>query len=383
MKIVVLSSSGEFLPIAWRLRREGTDCSVYVHLPRYRNNYKGILNVLKLKDLHNEIRKADIVIADSNRANKHKKHDIALLKTFGLKASSLSVFGAILDKLRDDRKVIGSSAVTEELMLNQAVSVGIAKEVGFSVLDPKALPGGTEISTEVWVGKDGPVHYNRTIESKRLMVGNFGPTVGSQGNLVWIEEDENSVGIPELTKMAAYLKENGYSGPCSVDMVVKNNTPYFLKWSPGFSYDAIYCLLELLKGKLTDFFAHDFKADFHSGYAASQRLSIPPFPYAVPELLKEYAKDVTIKGELAKMPQFYAQDIYQNLDHLACAGTDGILGIVAARGDSLGSAWGKVYGTINKMKIESPLQIRTDGFKESQKRLATFNKETRRIKIAV
>ena len=242
---------------------------------------------------------------------------------------------------------------------------------------------GAEISTEVWVGSKGPVHYNRTIEDKRLMTGNFGPAIGSQSNSVWIESDENSIGIPQLKKMAAYLKANGYTGPCDVNMIIKDNTPYFLEWSPRFGYDAIYCLLELLKGKLTDFLANDFKADFHDGYAASQRLSIPPFPYATPELLKEYAKDVTIVGNLEKMPQFYAQDVYQNLDHLACAGADGILGIIAARGDNLGSAWGKVYGTINKMKVCSYLQIRTDGFKEAQKRLALFNKESRRLKIAV
>jgi phosphoribosylamine--glycine ligase len=241
---------------------------------------------------------------------------------------------------------------------------------------------GLELSSEVWIGRAGPVHFNRTFEDKRMMAGNLGPAIGSQSNTVWVERDLDSVAIDQLTKMAGYLRKNNYIGPCDVNMIVKNGIPYFLEWSPRFGYDAIYCLLELVKGKLSGFFEKEFEVDFYPGYAASQRISVPPFPYATPSLLSTFAKDVTIMGKLDRLPRFWGQDIYYNIDHLACAGTDGILGVVTGRGESLGAAWGNVYRSIDKMNICSYLQYRKDGCKSHEKRLSLFNKVSRRKQSA-
>ena len=214
------------------------------------------------------------------------------------------------------------------------------------------------------------------------MTGNLGPAIGSQSNTVWLERDRSSVGIPELIKMAAYLKMHNYIGPCDANLIIHKKVPYFLEWSPRFGYDAIYCLFELLKGTLTGFFEKGFNSNFHTGYAASQRISIPPFPYSDKKLLLEFAKDVSILGDLKKKPRFWGQDIYNNTDHLACAGSDGILGIISGRDDSLGAAWGQVYGAIDKLEICSYIQYRTDGFKSAEKRMAKFKKESRRSKSA-
>lgn len=436
--ILFFSNSGESLPIVYRLRREGTDARIYIHNPRYRKNYDGIVPKVRIGELKKVVTKADIIVFDITRANERTKQDIVLLKTFGLKASTPSVFGPVGDKLKKDHRVIGAGAIAEEIELDRSKGLDLAERMGFTIPEHhefkslskglKFLKGskdlwvfkpennqaldltyvekfegeiatkmsgewirrigdkteyilqkkidGAEVSTEVWVGPKGPVHYNRTFEDKRLMAGNLGPAIGSQSNTVWIEDDLSSVGIPELFKMAAYLKMNNYIGPCDANLIIRKQVPYFLEWSPRFGYDAIYCLFELLKGKLTDFFEKDFKVGFHGGYAASQRLSIPPFPYADKKLLLEFAKDVSVLGELSKMPRFWAQDIYNNIDHLACTGSDGILGIITGRGESLGAAWGQVYGAIDKMKICSYLQYRQDGFKSAEKRMAQFKKQS-------
>lgn len=428
MKIVVFSSSGEFLPIAWRLRREGTDCSIYVHLPQYRKNYRGIMKTLGLQDLRKAVRKADIIIADIVRPNERKKCDIALLKSFGCKVSSQTVYGPILDKLSKDHRVIGSSVLTDELELNRAKGMEIAEKMGFAIPEThqfkrlkdgaKFLDGrkdlwvfkpennqdldltyvekftgelltkileeytqrigdkcdfilqkkidGTEVSSEVWVA-EGPVHFNQTIENKRLMDADLGPAIGSQSNTVWLKNNEDGVIIGPLTKMANYLKSNGYIGPCDANCIMKGGVPYFLEWSPRFGWDALYCLLTLIKGKITEFFVNDFKADFHEGFAASERLSIPPYPYGIPELRRLYAKDVSIIGKLKDYPMFWAQDVYDE-NGLKCAGADGILGVVAARGKSLEEAWGRVYNAIKKVKVCSYVQYRTDGLKKAVKR---------------
>jgi|GEM_PF-3191638 len=794
MKLVFCSNSGESLPIAYRLRREGTDASVYLHCPAYRNNYDGLVPKLNLVQLKAAVKKADLVIFDITRPNEKTKQDVALLKTFGLKTSSKSVFGPVADKLRKSVKVIGCSTVCEDIELGRAKGVELAERMGFSIPETnrfktlsegirflkssndlwvfkpednqdldltyvEKFPGelitkleaeykerlgekidfilqkkidGVELSSEVWLGPKGPVHLNHTLENKRLMDGNLGPAIGSQSNTVWIDQDLDGICGPQLVKMAEYLRKDGYIGPCDANCIIgeKDQKPYFLEWScyddqtevltksgwklfrdvdlendlictlnpqtdhveyhkatgyiekdysgdmiqikneggkhhnldvlvtpdhdmyfrqngktefeiikaqdlpkhggvlkriakwqgknePRFSlpahieqhvnnrhsitypiehpaieidmkawlrflglylaegclgkgcyrvdiaqadknrhrtdaimnalpfkyyysghkysicsvqlgtyiknlglglchekfipdqfkelapeylqalfeglvagdggkhkrtgqvsfrtsskrladdvqeiimklgmvsniktvhqkgtpvqftdkvytrnhdmyslsvrkqdagirsagtflpqrvpykgkvycldvpnhiiyvrrngrplfcgncrfgYDAIYCLLTLLKGRLTDFFAKDFDVDFHSGFASSERISIPPFPYADSTLLKEYAKDVSILNRMESLQSFWGQDIYLKGGKLACAGSDGILGVVAARGNSLGGAWGSVYRAIEQLKVCSYLQHRLDGHKSLSKRYETLQK---------
>jgi len=429
MDVIFMSNSGESLPIVWRLRREGVDAGVYIHHPQYRHNYDGILPKIAVGDLKKRLRKTSLVIFDITRPNERAKQDIVLLKMFGLKSTLPSVFGPVADKISKDIKTMGASALTEELELDRRKGLEVAKKVGYAIpahheftslrdgakflkgradlwvfkpennqdLDltyVEKFPGeiltkmldewltrigdkidyilqekidGTEVSTEVWIGERGPRHFNQTIESKRLMAGNLGPAIGSQSNTVYrITEGPP---IEPLKKMAAYLHKESYLGPCDANCIVKKGVPYFLEWTPRFGYDALYCLLELLKGSLSDFFLKDFKADFHKGYACSQRVSIPPYPYALPGLRRAFSRDVSIMNRLDKTPFFWGQDVYLDAGKLKCAGADGILGVVTARDEQLEAAWGKVNSAVNKLKVCSYLQYRTDGFKEHSRRL--------------
>lgn len=423
MDVLFMSNSGESLPIVYRLRREGVDAGIYLHNPQYRSNYDGLLKKLTARDLPKVVRKTPVIIFDITRPNEKTKEDATLLKLFGLKENLPSVFGPLADKLKKDSKVIGSSALTEELELDRKKGMDLARKVGFTlpeahefkslaegakflkdrtdlwVLKPhnnqdldltyvekfrgelylkltteyrsrldcdytlQKKIDGAEVSTEVWIGPEGPVHFNHTIEDKRLMSGNLGLSIGSQSNTVWIETKGLLVNL--LTKAAAQLK--GYIGPCDANCIIKDGVPYFLEWSPRFGYDAIYCLLTLLKGSLGDFFLKDFKVDFHDGYAASQRVSIPPYPYDNPILRKTLAEGRIIQNEPTRW--FWAQDVKQNGDKLVCAGADGILGIVTGRGTSLAEAWGRVHHNLGKLKVTTYLQYRTDGLKEAEKRI--------------
>lgn len=426
--IVFMSNSGESLPIVWRMKREGADVDIYIHNPQYRNNYDGIMPKISFSGLKKTLRNADTVIFDITHPNEKSKQDIALLKTFGLKVGSKSVFGPLADKLQKDHKVIGASTITEELELDRKKGLELAQRIGFAIPEHhefKSLKDGanflkgkkdlwvfkpennqdldltyvekfagelltkildeysrrmdkcdyllqkkiegTEVSTEVWVNSRGPVHFNQTIESKRLMDADLGPAIGSQSNTVYKIEDGLLTEL--LTKMAAYLSKEGYIGPCDSNCIMADR-PYFLEWSPRMGWDALYCLLSLVKGKLSDFFTKDFEVEFHNGFAASQRLSIPPYPYGTPKLRTLYAKDVSIMGKLKDYPLWWAQDVYEGLK---CAGADGILGVVSARGKSLEEAWGRVYNAIKKVKVCSYPQYRTDGLSVARKRLEKLN----------
>lgn len=410
------------------MKAEGADVGIYIHNPQYRRNYNGIMPKITFGNLKKEIKRAEVVIFDITRPNEKTKQDIALLKTFGLKVSLPSVFGPVANKLSKDHKVIGASAITEDLELDRHKGIELAEKMGFAIPEmqtfkklkdgAKFLQGrkdlwvfkpqnnqdidltyvekfagelltkiieeytqrvgdiefilqkkidGTEVSSEVWIA-GGPVHYNQTIENKRLMDADLGPAIGSQSNTVWLKKDDNGVIVGPLTKMANYLTANGYIGPCDANCIVKGGVPYFLEWTPRLGWDALYCLLTLIKGKITDFFVNDFKSDFHEGFAAGERLSIPPYPYGFSELRRMYARDVSIIGKLRDYPRFWAEDVYDD-GGLKCAGADGILGVVAARGKTVEEAWGRVYNAIKKVKVCSYPQYRTDGLNKARKRI--------------
>ncbi len=420
MDILFISNSGECLPIAWRLMQEGLDVGVYIHSPQYRKNYDGMLPKVSVRNLKTVLKTTDTVIFDTTRPNERTKPDIILLKTFGLKSTSPGVFGPVADKLKNDHRVIGASTVTEEIELDKGIK--LAEEMGFAIpefhkfddlsegikfltkskkqwvfksnieftyvesfagellarmLEKKVIEceyvlqekiDGTEVSTEIWIGKHGPKNLNQTIESKRMMAGNLGPVIGSQSNTVYMMEKTDDLISKALLKMADYLHKEDYIGPCKVNCMVRKGVPYFLEWGPRFGYDALYCLFTLLKGTISEFLLSDFNGEFHKGFAVSERLSVPPYPYAHPRLRHDFAKDVSINNDMAKLPFFWFQDVYLDAGKLKCAGSDGIISVVTAKGENLEQAWGRVHSGLSKIKVASYLQYRTDGLKQSTKR---------------
>jgi hypothetical protein len=431
MKLLMMSGSGDGLPLAWRLRREGVDVSVYLHSPRYQQNYDGLLPKVTLKNVVKAAAVADTIIFDIVRSNKGERWDAALLKVFGLKPTLPSVFGPIADKLKDSHLVIGDCALGEDLELDRQKGADLAEKMGFSlpehheftslsegvrflkdrddlwVFKPSGnqdldltyvekFPGelaakmqeeyearlgdsieymlqrrmsGLEVSSEVWVGKRGLVHYNHTFETKRLMNGDLGPAIGSQANTVWVDHDLIAPITEPLTNMGYYLKGQGYCGPCDANCILVGSVPYFLEWSIREGWDALQCFLSLYPGRLSSFFDGGyFAGQFRDGYAVSQRLTIPPFPYAVPTLLHDMAEGVSIMNTLEASDFWWGWDILSDAGKIKCGGADGIIGAVTATGKTIDEAWGRCYNNIGKMKVASYLQYRTDGLSVSRKR---------------
>lgn len=426
-KILFMSNSGEALPIVYRLRQEGTDAQIYMHSPRMSANYGGIIEKVRLAGLKAATKKATHIIFDITRPNSKTPQDLALLKMFGLKMSSPSVFGPVGDKIKKDHCVIGASEWSEEIELDRKLGSDIAQKIGMSIaptVDFKSLkkgvdflrnkgaesrwvfkphnngdldltyverwtgelaarlegdlPGrlgsdhfeymlqevveGVELSNEGWWDGNKWVHFNRTFEEKKLMTGNLGPSIGSQNNVVWIARNPKGLLMEQFHKLEPYLRKANYVGPMDINAIVseKDHKPYFLEFSPRLGYDAIYNLLALNMDSLTSFFTQGFNVGFRDEISASQRLSIPPFPYAVPSLISKYAHDVAIGGKLEDMPWFWAQDVYQRPCGLACAGTDGILGVVTATAPKMWEAVDEVYARLKRMKISQDPQYRKD-----------------------
>jgi phosphoribosylamine-glycine ligase len=425
--------------MAWRMLEEGAKVAVYIHHPKHRRNYEGMMERIGLGALRKTLKGADQVIFDITHPNHRKPQDMALLKMFGLKTSSPSVFGPVADKLKKDHQVIACSEWSEEIELDRKLGSDIAQKIGMSipethdfrtlgqgvkflqgrkdrwVLKPhdnadldltylEKYPGelfkkfqsdlrkragekfhyllqrvvdGVEISTEGWFDGERWKHFNHTIEDKRLMTGNLGMAIGSAGNTVWMKGSQ--VGKPvaqgllaeQFTRLTPWLKKAGYVGPVDINAIVAaDRQPYFLEFSPRCGYDALYCLLTLLETSLTEFFTQGFKGKFGAGFASSQRLSIPPYPYASLELLANMAKGVPIEGNLTRRPWFWAEDVKRDEDgQLCCAGADGILGVATGRGSTVKEAVGEVYRHLRGLKVGAYLQYRVDGVRRPEKAL--------------
>jgi len=136
--IIFISSSGESLPIAWRMQGEGVDVAVYIHNPLYRKNYKGIFdNRLKINQLKKEVRKTKLVCFDITRPNEGTPEDRALLKSFGVPVKSNGVFGPVADKIARTTRVLGASSFTENIELDRQAGSEFAAKVGLKVPETK------------------------------------------------------------------------------------------------------------------------------------------------------------------------------------------------------------------------------------------------------
>jgi len=232
---------------------------------------------------------------------------------------------------------------------------------------------GVEISTEAWFDGEDFVCWNHTLEDKRFLVGNLGINTGCQSNTTWMKEDEEGYLVKDMSKLKSYLRAADYVGCIDVNTIIgeEDGLPYFLEFTPRFGYSAIYCLLTLIpEGGLGNFFLNGFKFIPKAQYACSQVISIPPYPSCSATDLGKMAKDVGMKNKLSQLGDMWLQDVYQDdKGDLRCAGTDGLIGVMTATGDTLEEATGQMYKNIDKLKIYSDYQYRTDHLKSHTERL--------------
>lgn len=446
MKILFISTSGESLPIVYRLRREGTDARIYLHGKRYVHNYDGLVPKLTLGELRAAAAQSEVILFDITRSNEKfsrdpdpvmVRKDEAILKMFGVSIKSPSVYGPIADKLRRHHLVIGTSEWSENLELDRWEGSRLAKKVGLKlpeaenfksirdgveflktrageewVLKPhnnehlhwtyvENKPGqlinklseeiakevggdkfeymlqlvvdGHEISTECWWDGDKWLHHNHTIEEKRLMNNNRGEPTGCQSSVVWIDSGKGLL-WKEFEKLAPMVKSSGHIGPVDANCIVakKDHQPYFLEWSVRFGYDALFCLLYLLRSDLTSFFTNGFRASWHEGYSGSERISIPPYPRKDHHHLDKMAKGVRLAHRLSQIDWFWAEDVLLADNKLQCAGADAILGVAAGRGATVDACSQDVYDNVNKLDISAYLQCRSDLGERAKKALNAY-----------
>lgn len=129
-----------------------------------------------------------------------------------------------------------------------------------------------------------------TIEEKKLMSGGYGPNTGCSGNLIYWPERSNRLIQEGLMKLIPFLKESGYRGMIDLNTIVNESHAYGLEFTPRFGYDSSATEFAMLDGDLGKFL-YEIATAPEEGYidhdptprplgrwAASERLTIPPYP---------------------------------------------------------------------------------------------------------
>jgi phosphoribosylamine--glycine ligase len=417
LKFLFITNSGEALPIAWRLQRKKHPVNVYIHNPKYRRNYNGLLPKVGMRGLWQAANTSDVIVFDMNKPVENKR-DRALHKLFRTKGDG--TYGPIADKLRGaGKRVIGCSDWSEQIELsrekgsNLAASLGIPlpKTYTFKSLKDGAnflkgagkknlwafkpyenqdldltyveqqqgeladlLEGqykdrlsekvdyllqekinGQEISTEAWwTGKKWTL-FNHTIEDKTLMDKGLGPRIGSASNVVWLKSKDGLM-TDYFKKLTPYVQRAGYVGPVDINTIVseKDHKPYFLEFTPRMGYDAIYALLEIIG--IGEIFSEKPKSANGATFGSSVRVSIPPYPYEAPELLKN-AEGIRCGEDIKTI---WYEDVSMNGKGLVCSGADGIIGVATGRGNTIEESVKNVYKKAESLPVGTYKQYRSD-----------------------
>jgi len=401
--ILILSLHGDGVPLALRLQQEGHIAKMWIKDPKVRPSLEGYKNPSKVNDPRKMLDQYDLVLSDMAKMG-------PLCDELKDKGKLVLGGGKFNDKLELDReygqkvcksllKVKLPESVTldtpEECLkyLKDQVDPQVIKPLGNAPVnltlvssDPEnrtlksfvkergkeLVPciiqrqvDGVEISTEGWFnGREWIKPFNHTMEKKRFLEEDKGPNVGCMGNVVWTTEGDKltELGLIPLTPL---LQKVNYVGPLDFNCIVKDQDAYFLEFTPRFGYDAIQALAELLKEPLFDFLyflasGQPMEVPYYKDqFSIAVRLSILPYPGSEDCSELKGIQFLQIPDEAKK--HIWLSDVMKNKDQEeVCAGVDGVLGAVTARGETVRECKRRAYRTLSNIVIHKDVQFRRD-----------------------
>lgn len=235
---------------------------------------------------------------------------------------------------------------------------------------------GTAVSTAwYWNGQVivGPVEG--TIEHKKYLNDELGPSTGCSFNLVWFYEDPEPYLYKELRldKVAElFRREKAPPGMYDINAIIdQQGHAWFLEWTPRFGYDSeptaqllVSDLGELYHGMATGTLGELPVTTSESGSAYSFRLVVPPYPWEHSEEMhgKRSCVDlpVPIKASASLYKGFVGYSLKIDKGVLKVASPDGLLGLAATAGTNL-EQMHKYCIQIAKSLDVPALGYRTDG----------------------
>lgn len=402
MKVCVLSRYGEGAWFAWLMKQAGHDVHFSIDEDSAQQVLKGIIDqtdslyspasydVMLFDQSGNgkcadESRTLTPTLGDSSLADS-LEHDrlfgVQFMERCGIKVPPYEHFTDVTQALRLIRKTkkvyvfkpCGKDADTASTYVSKSAEdlerfidiLWVSNPVKEFIL--QEVVKGTEVSTEFWMNESGYYFLNHTLECKKLMNGDLGPATGCAGNVVFACERENPLFAQGLKKAFNMLREAGYVGMIDLNTIATEGEVYGLEWTPRIGYEGTCNVAHLLPMDFGEFIyrvaANKTLPDLApvSSFAASLRVSIPPYPTdGLPA--KFYKAGIPIEGMNKKLlKDFYAMDVRANEtneDLFETAGVNGWLGAAIGCGETIGMAFDKVKSVIESIRVPN-MQYRTD-----------------------
>ena len=227
---------------------------------------------------------------------------------------------------------------------------------------------GSIISSEYWVGKNGFIYdsFNHTIEVKKFMNDDIGPSTGCSGNIVWGGEGDSEIAQILQRIENSLIKEN-YIGPIDLNTIINEEGIFGLEWTPRFGLDALPTLMQLINqdiGKLiSDSFQDDAEMNLLSCFSGGARLTIPPYPIE-PEDLKALEKNfpnigIPIRGLEKYEDNCYFYEVMKQDDLIVHSSGTGVIACISDLGITPEACYDLVNEALDDCKIPDK-QYRTD-----------------------
>ena len=402
MKFVFLSAEGNICDLARRISLEGNDVKVWIKDERFKHTFDGIVKKIdnweryanrdtiffidhcKLSGAGEKLRKANIpVINGSKFADKielDRRFGQDIMDMYGIKTPIYRSFTdfkpaiAYIKQNKNKRHVFKPSGNistdwtyvgTDSDDMIEMIENKFSKKwpagvkVEFLLQD---FIDGIEVSTEVWFGPKGICNINSTMEEKKFLTGNLGPSIGCAGNVVWNYQDKPNLFNKTLGKLTDRLAKEGYVGCLDINCIVSGGEPYGIEWTSRPGYDALQAWIRTIKTDLGQAFSDlalgnaIIKTD--TSFAAAVRVTIPPYPF---DKADDRADDL-IKIDPKKMGNgnYWFFDAYMKNKQLYVLGIDGIICVVSDKGKTIGEATAKCYKNIEEIKSPRDIMYRTD-----------------------
>lgn len=230
---------------------------------------------------------------------------------------------------------------------------------------------GVAVSTARWFnGRSFVGPYEGTLEEKKLMDGDVGPSTGCSLNTVWFYRDPNPRIARELhfAELETELRLNkAPAGLYDINAILNKKGAWFLEWTPRLGIDSeltsqrgISNLAELFirlakGGDVDDLFNIDLA--YHA-----VRLSIPPYPNDPGE--KSAALGVPVKGFDGTWDKFFVNVgcAWDEKKGLHIADPSGFVGACVTAHPSVTKGFEAIYKYLEKLSVQD-LQYRTDAAK--------------------
>lgn len=402
MKFHLLSGCGEGCGLLKRIQDEGNDCTVSIDFKDYAPAYDGILEktktvpdgaivIVDTSGLGNEadkLKKKGFKVfggsAFADRLEQERDFGLSFMQSHGIKTPDTKVFRTFSDAVDwlkkqkgDDTYVFKPNGEDLPCKLTYCGADNddlisylrfVQRYFGGKIDDfvLQTFVEGPIVSTEFWVGPNGFIRpANHTVEVKKFLNDDIGPSTGCQGNIVWIAEDDDVTSL--LEGIEEDIVKEGYVGPIDLNAILSDKGPRGLEWTPRFGLDAMPTFLHLIEGDIGKLISDIVNGDVnemgvYDAFAGGVRITIPPYPIEPTHDVKKVLQESPNMGvpirDLDEDSTYFYEVMVQDDELVHSPGT-GVIGIVSDCDEKLEGLLDHPYDILESCRIPDK-QYRTD-----------------------